>query len=80
MFYLIIQYSNLFPPNRFGDIQLGDVFKSMLADRISDLSNVGILMKNKPFYVETKYDGERMQVYQLSPHPQRTFQIETVLI
>ena len=34
----------------------------MLADRVSDMRNIESLMKNKPFFVETKYDGERMQV------------------
>ena len=41
---------------------LGRVFKPMLADRVTDLSNIEQLMKKKPFCVETKYDGERMQV------------------
>ena len=41
---------------------MGRVFKPMLADRVTDLNNIERLMKNKPFCVETKYDGERMQV------------------
>lgn len=34
----------------------------MLADRVTNLSRVEQLMKEKPFFVETKYDGERLQV------------------
>ena len=41
---------------------IGRVFKPMLADRVTDLNNVEQLMNRKPFCVETKYDGERMQV------------------
>ena len=47
---------------RCGDVVLGRVFKPMLADRVTDLNNVEQLMNRKPFCVETKYDGERMQV------------------
>ena len=45
---------------------LGRVFKPMLADRVTDLNNIEQLMKGKPFCVETKYDGERMQVKYMS--------------
>lgn len=44
------------------EIQLFEPFKPMLADRCS-IKNVIKIMKEKEFYIETKYDGERMQLH-----------------
>eukprot|EP00116_Pleurobrachia_bachei_P004551 sb/3464813/ len=44
-------------------ISLGQVFKPMLADRVTDIERIETLLSNREFIVETKYDGERMQVH-----------------
>lgn len=46
-------------------VKLNQVFKPMVADRITDLSNAVQCLDNEPFFVETKYDGERIQVRSL---------------
>ena len=42
------------------------MFKPMLADRVTDIERIEALLNNREFIVETKYDGERMQVFVLS--------------
>ncbi|XP_057368130.1 DNA ligase 4-like isoform X1 [Daphnia carinata] len=44
------------------EISLFNPFRPMLADRL-EMSKVFAKMGNKPFYVETKIDGERMQIH-----------------
>ena len=43
------------------EIELFSPFRPMLADR-GNLREVEKQMGNKEFYIEVKYDGERMQV------------------
>ena len=44
------------------DISLFKSFSPMLADRIN-IAKVNSKLGNKPFYVETKLDGERTQIH-----------------
>ncbi|KZS11985.1 DNA ligase 4 [Daphnia magna] len=44
------------------EISLFNPFRPMLADRL-EMSKIFAKMGNKPFYVETKIDGERMQIH-----------------
>ena len=37
----------------------------MLADGSILIGDIEALMKHKPFYIETKYDGERMMAHRL---------------
>ena len=41
------------------EIDIGTAFKPMLAETVQ-ISEIETLMKNEPFYIEVKYDGERM--------------------
>uniref|UniRef100_A0A914UW65 DNA ligase n=1 Tax=Plectus sambesii TaxID=2011161 RepID=A0A914UW65_9BILA len=43
-------------------VQLFNPFRPMLANRVP-VDKVAEVMKNEPFYVETKYDGERVQLH-----------------
>ena len=44
------------------EVELFSPFRPMLADR-GNLREVEKQMGNKEFYIEVKYDGERMQVW-----------------
>ena len=52
------------PLNRSSGIEISlfNPFRPMLADRLS-ISKIFTKMNNKPFYVETKLDGERTQIH-----------------
>ena len=52
------------PFNRSSEIEISlfNPFRPMLADRLSE-SKILMKMSNKPFYVETKLDGERIQIH-----------------
>lgn len=47
------------------EITIGTAFKPMLADGSILIGDIEALMKHKPFYIETKYDGERMMAHRL---------------
>ena len=47
------------------EITLGTAFKPMLADGHINIEDIESLMKHKSFYIETKYDGERMMAHRL---------------
>ena len=47
------------------EITVGNAFKPMLADGSILIGDIEALMKHKPFYIETKYDGERMMAHRL---------------
>ena len=47
------------------EITVGNAFKPMLADGNILIGDIEALMKHKPFYIETKYDGERMMAHRL---------------
>lgn len=46
-------------------IDLGTAFKPMLADSVQ-MGDIVSLMNHQPFYIEVKYDGERMLAHRLS--------------
>ena len=46
------------------EIELFQPFRPMLADRVT-ITDVPAVMRQSEFYVETKYDGERVQVHKM---------------
>ena len=58
------------------EISLGTAFKPMLADGSINIEDIESVMKHKPFYIETKYDGERMMAHRL---PDGSFKVKLFL-